>query len=99
MASPAMVNPSSTPKIRPISRGGTERCSSVRVATSSIRWPAPATASRITVPASPGPNATTASAPHKPSAAARIGPPRRRPTRSALTVAASTAPAPKANSR
>ena len=69
------------------------------MATSSSKWPAPATASRTTVPASPGPNATAASAPLKTSAAARIGPPRRRPTSTALTVAASTAPTPKANSR
>src|SRR5947209_6014644 len=52
-----------------------------------------------TVPARPRPNATTASAPLKASAAARIGPPSRCPTRTALTVAASTAPTPKANSR
>ena len=93
------MSPSRTPKIRPISSGGTERCNSVRVATSSRQWPAPATTSRTIVPPSPRPNATAASAPLKTSAAARIGPPRRRPTRTTLTVAASSAPMPKANCR
>ena len=98
-ASPAMVSPSRTPKIRPMSWGGTERCSSVRAATFSREWLAPATTSRATVPAVPGPNATTARAALKTRAAATIGRPSRRPTRTALAVAASTAPTPNPKSR
>ena len=61
-ASPAIVSPSSTPNTWPMSWAGTERCSSVRLATSSTSRLAPTRASSATVPASPGPAASAASA-------------------------------------
>ena len=61
-AYPTIVSPSRTPKTRPISSSGTERCNSVRRPTSIKVLAAPATARRATVPARPAPDARAASA-------------------------------------